>query len=273
MRIFIDKIANYKVKIEKHYSDDVFSFTLETPNLFEQRFQLFKDKYSDEETRTKEVIEGERKRNGYDQIGDNESLMELNMKHVYGADKYFTNGQTLISLLQVEEGFELGIHKSLGIFSEYFYETPLLGQFSLSNLRTKRYKVFEKAESEIMSILSKIEIIRIPIEHDSNINFLEIRKVYPSTYFFTLNHQTIVRTAEYYGDWIDKITDEVIKTFKPLLIKCCKNCKHFKFSAMSHDMSGGSTGYCFLVREKLEEITVPESTTGIWNWCSKFEIK
>lgn len=118
MKISIDKITNYKVEIEKHYSDDVFSFTLEIPNLFEQRFQLFKEKYSNEETRIKEAIERESKRNGYDQIGDSESLMKLNMKHVYGADKYFTNGQNLVSLLKDEEGFELGVHKNLNIFSD-----------------------------------------------------------------------------------------------------------------------------------------------------------
>lgn len=273
MKIAIDKITNYKVEIEKHYSDDVFSFTLEIPNLFEQRFQLFKEKYSNEETRIKEAIERESKRNGYDQIGDSESLMKLNMKHVYGADKYFTNGQTLVSLLKDEEGFELGVHKNLNIFSDYFYDSPLLGQFSLSNLRLKRYKIYEKAELEIMNILSKIETIRIPIEHDSERDFLEIREVYPSTYFFTLNNRTVARTTEYNGDWIDKVTDEVIEFYKPLQIKCCKNCIHFKFSGMSHDMSGGFTGYCFLVREKLKEITVPESTTGIWNWCSKYEKK
>ena len=33
------------------------------------------------------------------------------MKHVYGADKFFTNGQILVSMLRDEEGFELGIHK------------------------------------------------------------------------------------------------------------------------------------------------------------------
>lgn len=273
MKISIDKIANYRVANKEHYSDDVFSFTLEIPNLFEQRFQLFQEKYSNEETRIKEAIERERKRNGYDQIGDSESLMKLNMKHVYGADRYFTNGQRLVSLLKNDKDFELGVHKNLNIFSDYFYDNPLLGQFSLSNLRLRRYRVFEKAELEIMRILSKIETIRIPIEHDSDRDFLEIREVYPSTYYFTLNNRTVVRSTEYNGDWIDKVTDEVIGSYKPLQIKCCKNCKHFKFSGMSYDMSGGFTGYCFLVRRKLEEIEVPESTTGIWNWCSKFEKK
>ena len=195
------------------------------------------------------------------------------MKHVYGADKYITNGQNLVTLLEVEGEFELGIHKNLNAFSHYFYNSPLFGQFSLSNLRLKRYKILEKAESEIMKILSKIETTRIPIEHSSDRGFMEIREVYPLTYFFTLNNLTIVRTTEYNGDSIDKITEEAIETFKPHQIICCKNCKHFKFSGMSHDMSGGFAGYCFLVREKLDEPTVTESTTRIWNWCSKFEIK
>lgn len=273
MKISIAKIANYKVKIEEHYSDDVFSFTLKIPNLFEQRFQLFQDKYSNEETRVKEAIGIEVKRNGYDQIGDNKSLMRLNMRHVYGAEKYFTNGQSLVSLLKDEDGFELGIHKNLNIFSAYFYDNPTLSQLSLSNLKLKRYKILEKAESQIMNILSKIETIRIPIEHDSDRGFLEIQEVYPSTYYFTLNNRTVIKKTEYNGAWIDKVTDEVIEYFKPQQIKCCKNCKHFKFSGMSYDMSAGFTGYCFLVREKLKEITIPESTTDIWNWCSKFEKK
>ncbi len=161
----------------------------------------------------------------------------------------------------------------MNTFSNYFYDTPALGQFSLINLRPEKYKVFEKVESEIVKILSKIETIRIPIEHDSDRDFIEIRQVYPSTYYFSSNNRTIVRKTEYNGDWIDKISDEVFDSFKLINIKCCKNCKYFQFSGMSHDMSGGFTGYCNLIKTKLEEITVQESTTNIWNWCSKFETK
>lgn len=271
MKIAIDKITNYNIEIDKYYSDDIFSFKLDIPNLFEQNFQLFKQKYLNDKTKIKEALDRECKKNGYNRISDNESLMKINMKHVYSADKYFTNGQKLASISKSGEGFEIGIHKNLNTFSNYFYDDPLFGQFSLSNLKLKKYKILEKAESEIMRILSNIEITRVPIEHDSDRDFLEIRKVYPSTYYFTLNNRTIVKTTEYKGEWIDKITDDIIELFKPHIIKCCKNCKHFKFSGMSYDMSGGFTGYCFLVREKLEEITVEESTTGIWNWCSGFE--
>lgn len=273
MKITIDNIVNYDIEIDKYYSNDIFSFNLAIPNLFEQRFQLVNEKYLNKETRVAIAIKKECILNDYDQIGDIKSIMKLNMKHVYSADKYFTNGQNLISLLKDEEGFELGIHKNLKTFANYFFDTPNFNQLSLSDLRIKKYEVIEKAESEIMRILSKIETTRIPIENATNGEFLEIRKIYPSTYFFTSNNQTIIKKTAYKGDWIDKVTKDAIEFYKPLQIKCCLNCKHFDFSAMSHDSSGGFTGYCFIVREKLKEVTVNASTSNIWNWCSKFEIK
>ncbi len=273
MKIGIAKIADYTIEVDQYYSNDIFSFRLAIPGLFEERLALFKQRHLHKETRVTMAIEEEARVKGYDKIGDIEFLVALNMTHVYRANSYFTNGQTVISLLKVEKGYEVGIHKSLKIFANYFYQTPNFYYLSLADLNIKKYEVLEKAESEIMKLLSTIEITRIPVEDGADSSCLTIRKVYPSTYYFSLNNQTIIRETAYQGAWIDKITKEVIELFKPRQVNCCLNCKHFRFSGMSHDSSVGTKGYCFFVREKMETVTVNESITSIWNWCSKFEVK
>ena len=140
-----------------------------------------------------------------------EEIMNTNLEHVYGASRYYTNGQKLISIIFRENKYELAIHKSLQTFTNYFYNNPMFSQFSIQNLRTKKYNTKEKAETEIMNVLSKIEVTRIPTEHDSNRDFLEIRKVHPSTNIFSIGQQAIIRKTQYKGDWIDKITKEVIE--------------------------------------------------------------
>lgn len=270
MQIAIDRIANYRVEVEKYYSDDIFSFKLAGPALFEQRFQRFREQYADESTRLREQMTRARQQHGYGPAGDDESLMHLNMRHVYDAGRYLTNGQCIVSIRADDDGFELGVHNDLGAFSGFFHDNPIFGRFSLSDTRLERYQVLEKAELEALNILSRIEITRIPAEHESESTFLEIRKVYPLTYFFTLNNRTIARTLGQHA-YIDMVTEEVMASFKPFQVKCCKNCKYFKFSGMSYDMSGGFSGYCHWVIEQLRQTYPSETTTRIWNWCSKFE--
>ncbi|MFK8105196.1 MAG: hypothetical protein AB8G15_21970 [Saprospiraceae bacterium] len=273
MKIAIEKIVDYEIEVDQYYSNDIFSFRLAIPTLYEQRLQLYKEQHLNKNTQVAMAIEKECTLKGYDQIGNIENLVELNLAHVYRAAKYFTNGQTVISLLKTAKGYEVGIHKNMKIFAYYFYSKPILNQLSLADLDVKKYEVLEKAEAEIMKVLSMVEVTRIPLKGSSNTSSLVIRKVYPRTYFFHFNTQTIIRETDYNGYWIDKLTKEMIELCKPLEVGCCLNCKHFRFSGMSHSSSGGVTGYCFLVREKLDVVTVNESTTKIWNWCSKFEVK
>lgn len=60
-----------------------------------------------------------------------------------------------------------------------------------------------------------------------------------------------------------------IELNKPYEIETCLNCKHLQFSGMSHGMSGGTKGYCSLVRNQLIEKSVKEQVTNIWSRCSK----
>jgi hypothetical protein len=62
-------------------------------------------------------------------------------------------------------------------------------------------------------------------------------------------------------------------SIKPRKAICCIECEHFQFSGMSHDMSGGHTGYCQLMISKLKEPNVKQSITKSTNSCSQFKRK
>ncbi|MBK6497386.1 MAG: hypothetical protein IPG00_04150 [Saprospiraceae bacterium] len=100
----------------------------------------------------------------------------------------------------------------------------------------------------------------------------KIQEVYPENFKMTLSDGSEILIIER-SDSNLSVNEQIIELNKPNEIETCLNCINFQFSGMSHEMSGGSTGYCFLVRDQLIEKSVKEQMTNIWSRCSKFKMK
>ncbi|HRI62133.1 MAG TPA: hypothetical protein PK228_20475, partial [Saprospiraceae bacterium] len=151
-------------------------------------------------------------------------------------------------------------------FVDYFNRVPMFSQFSLSNLKLNSYRLLEKAELEILRVLSELTVQRIPVIRGEDIEHMEILKTYPYKHTFSYGDKTLyIHENEAYH--MHSASTEVINWMKPLVLKCCRNCVFFQYSGMSLDMSGGNAGYCKLPLNQTAESIV----TNIWNWCDKFE--
>ena len=128
-------------------------------------------------------------------------------------------------------------------------------------------------ESEVVGSLSFLEVQRIALEHDSNLDYMEIQKVHLSDYILRYGDIQKQLNLKYEGPTFDTEFKEFLNSIKPRKAICCFECKHFQFSGMSHSMSSGHTGYCQLMRSKLKESNVKQSITSITLSCSQFERK
>ncbi|MBK8193469.1 MAG: hypothetical protein IPK76_09735 [Lewinellaceae bacterium] len=177
----------------------------------------------------------------------------------------------MLSLVKTDKGYEIGKHHSLQYFAGSFYNSIGVPSLKLESFQLETYQLKEIAETEMLEELSAVEIIRIPTLHDSDFDYIEARFVYPFTYHFKFNGIEISRTEGYPLPNLDTISVEIIQALKPKVLKCCRNCTHFKYSGMSYDMSGGRAGYCNVFTERLDKEHAREAVTNIWQWCDHFK--
>lgn len=243
------------------------------PDIYDERWSLYLEQLEKENSITKSYLEKEIIGKYYDKIGSRDEIVKINFKHCFKADYYYSNGQKIISVIENEGGFEMGVHKSNKHFTDLFYPHAGFAILSLESCFVKSYETKEKLESEIVGVLSNIEVQRIPLEHDSNIDYMEVQKVHLSDYLLRYDKIQKQLNLKYEGPTFDMEFEKFLKAIKPRKAICCMECTHFQFSGMSHSMSGGHTGYCQLMRKKLNEPNVGQSITNITNHCSKFERK
>jgi len=271
MKIIIEKIAKADLEIIKYLSDDIFAFKLNSWDLFDKGIEAYKEKLTRNDRGGIQYIDDEILRNKLNEFGTREELIQINLNHVFRAERYYTNGQKLISILKKDERYEIGIHKDIRRFAGYFYDTPMFADFSLKYFKMQSYEVFEKVEAEIGRALSNIEVKRIPIRGSNQNGSLEIRKVYPLSYVFRYEGKEFTHTLGEGNLNTDRITTQIINDIKPNILQCCRNCTYFQYSGMSYGMDGAA-GYCQLLREKVKEPSVKETLNNLWDWCGEFEI-
>lgn len=269
MRIEIDKILTYELK-DKHYlSDYLLRFKLESGDLFSQKLATYKKQAGDADDKFLPHLEKEYLTKRYNRFGTRDELMEKNLNHVFNADYYYTNGQKIVTMIIREDGYEIGIHNNIDLFARNFFLNHLFSYFSLSDLKLDSYEVFNFAEAQIAFILSELTIKRVPTLHDSNMDYLDVFEYYPYETAFRYGNKEIKKSHSLIYS-MDEISLDIIKWLRPVVLKCCRNCKHFEYSGMALE-AGGNAGYCKMSYNQLLEKSVGQSLTNVWNWCEKFE--
>jgi len=273
MKIVFEDIAKYKIEVIEYLNDSIMKFKIEMPDIYDDRWELYLEQLNKENSSTKKFIDNEIVGRYYDKIGTRDEIVKINFRHCFQANYYYSNGQKIISVVESQNGYEIGIHKSNKHFTDFFYPHSSFAVLSLENCKVQTYETKEKLESEIVSKLSFLEVQRIALEHDSNIDYMEVQKVHLSDYILRYGHNQKQLNLKYEGPTFDTEFKEFLKSIEPRKAICCIECKHFQFSGMSHSMSGGHSGYCQLMRSKLKEPNVKQSITNITLSCSNFERK
>lgn len=272
MKIKIDKIGLVPVRINRYINEELFSFSLDLPpNFYQRKLNDFDKVFAAPESSTKKFLTHKLSGNWLPPETTVEEIMSMNFNHIFRATEYFTNGQKIASLLDTGHGYEIAFHNDIKVFEGYFWPAATFAQFSISSFRTETFKVYEKAIAEIIKYLSKIEIIRISIDYESKGGFLEIKAIHPLGYVFKLDGNEVYKEVDI-ANSLDRITQDISEWVKPNVLKCCLKCVNFAFSGMSHDMSGGASGYCSYIMGKAPDADVRQSITHIWSVCDKFEV-
>lgn len=198
-----------------------------------------------------------------------EEYFEKAFQHLFNADFYYTNGQNLISLKKIEN-WEIVSYDSVFNFSIYHSTYYPFNYNPLGRTKNSEYIIFEQAEQKIFEELNNIRTVYLPLSGLSTET--TIQEIYPDNCIMTLPDGSKFFLSKKSETDIS-VNEQIVEHNKPYEIETCLNCEHFQFSGMSHDMSGGTTGYCFLVRNQLLEKSVKEQVTNIWSKCTKFKMK
>lgn len=266
MKIDLNNISNFELKDKSYLSNNVMRFKLELDELYQHHSKTFTTKYEeDKEYQAKVNSDFKELEN---QLNTNpKEYFEKAFQHLFYADFYYTNGQNLISLKK-NENWEIVSYDSVFNFSIYHSTYYPFNYNPLGRTKNHEFKIFEQAEQKIFEELNTLKIVSLPISGNSA--EIKIQEVYPNNCIMTFIDGTKVFLYKK-NETDSSVNEQIVELNKPNVIETCLNCEHFQFSGMSHDMSGGTTGYCFLVRNQLEEKSVKEQVTNIWSRCSKFK--
>lgn len=269
MQVAIDTIGDYPLLDIDHLSDSMIRFRIDATKAYKQKIAELEMLFFSRDT-CNDYRHALTALNLKERRTDWQHLV-LDMKLLLLADFYYTNGQEVFLLLKEEKGWKVGKIKSIYHFadSRYLFDPEHLSY--LTALDLPAFPIFESAEFYIIEQLEKIQVLRLPLDNGTGIF---IRMLYPNHLRVDFgNGSSRLFTTDSY-DWASQ---EMEKQTAPHRLRTCLNCRNFQFSGMSHSMSSGSKGYCFLIKEQLERITPDtfpqQAITHIWNWCSGFEAR
>jgi len=268
MKIDLSNILKFELKDKAYLSNNVLRFKLELDELYNYHKSAFNNKY-ETDTEYQLKVDSDFSNLKTDKYSSAKTFFEKAFNHLFKAEYYYTNGQNLISLRK-GENWEIVSYETVFNYSTFLSKYYPFNYNPIGKTNNSQYQIFEQAEQKIYEELSNLKTVTLPLggtNHEA-----KLQEVYPENFKMTLPNGSevfIIQKSE--SDL--SVNEQIVELIKPNEIETCLNCIHFQFSGMSHDMSGGSTGYCFLVRNQLIEKSVKEQMTNIWSRCSKFKMK
>lgn len=265
------KIGLYDYEIIKNLGSDIHEISINYPkDILSTKIKEFKDRKSSKSEYIDSFIKSLKK------IGFVENLDEVmlsNIDHIFNSERYYIGGNEVITVSKKEEKYLMAVHKRSGFTS--FHSSP--GFFTTTSFKEKRIYDFVSElsmELEVIKILSNQPVTIIPINNDES-EHTAIRHLSSGETEFKYKGITHTeKISSYYGPSFDEVLERFIIQIKPSVLKCCLNCTNFQFSGMSHDMSGGTTGYCsLLLSNPNNRKGVKDRITHITSWCQSFTEK
>lgn len=179
------------------------------------------------------------------EVCDVAGLVRRTLAHTVDPPAIYSNGQQVLTLVELRSGrYELAAHASprelVGYCADYSACTPLEpGQCGW-------FASMEAAETHAFAVLRNIVQNEFALADARTGAALEgsvwLQKL-DSGRCWLLRHGDVVRRFRIGARGEPR---EVLRRLDigGACVRCCATCAHFRFSGMSHDMSGGHAGYC-----------------------------
>lgn len=185
-------------------------------------------------------------------------LLRLNIQHATTALRHVTNGQATVTLLQLTDGtFSVAQHEHLELF---IGDLEFLGLPSLVPDRLEHSRTQTDAQAMACSWLSEVKAHSVSVRVQGQPAAMTWR-LWGTTQgpnghsrlglVLTLGGRSVWAEVE---PWIGAerepyaVINNLSKYFPGVEAATCATCRHFAFSRMSGDMSGGWAGYCSLAQ-------------------------
>ena len=153
MKINITKIGEFELLKKEYLSDSIFRFKINSANRFSVKVEELHKNLSEPQNKSIQFLKNSIAKNNYEGLGTVEELMIKNLTHSLKADWYYTNGQEIISILKIDQGWEIGKFGKIFDFQNAISEYYPMCKFGLKTMKLESYKIFEKAELLIMTLM------------------------------------------------------------------------------------------------------------------------
>ena len=264
MKVDFDKIGEFELLEKELVFDSMLRFRINGQERYQKKVAEFKQKLNEPGNREVEHLKG--------RFGGSLKMaakgMAVNLAHALRADWYYTNGQNICSILQTEEGWQVGEFGKIARFKSAISAYYSMSDISLRSLDLQTYELWEQAEAAVCEHLRTLEAIRLPLLEGGEVI---VQRMYPNKAWVYLGGAQPKELEV--GDYLVKFSEAIEAMIAPDGIRACMKCEHFRFSGMAYDMSGGSKGYCSYFRDQIEKPAHKDTVTHIWNWCRQFQLR
>jgi hypothetical protein len=179
------------------------------------------------------------------QVRDVATLIRRTLAHMVNPLAIYSNGQFMLTLVELESGgYELARHGNARDLVEYCsIYSPCL---PLESGQCQWFAHVEAAETNAFATLRRILLEEFALADKRTGEALE-----GSVWLQSLGGDRC--WLLHHGDTVQRVRigargepREVLRGLDlgTACVRCCATCAHFRFSGMSHDMSGGRAGYC-----------------------------
>lgn len=268
-KVYISKVEDYEVLNIKQWDGDIIEFNLDSKTLFDKYLTEFRTKNSIEGNKEIEFLLVRARCMGILPEKIESKLME-NLHHIFQADKYFTNGQLVITMVQKVGVYYVRLPVEIFNFASCFAPHPALSQFISDRIPALKFMSYKKAELFILNQLSITKSKKVPVLNHQKISHVEIMSIYPNIRAFKIGDLEYQREEQNHNE-VDNNNLQLIVDLKPAVLKCCRNCANFELIDVNVTEIGGKvTGICKLL--KAESLLPNEIATQSLNWCGDFEV-
>lgn len=177
-----------------------------------------------------------------------QDLLRLNIRHVTGAERHYTNGQATVTCVGTDGGLSVALHSDMELQSDF---RPSFAASALDLVTDER-----QARSLAARWLAEAEERDVPVLVDGKPQTLKWRTwgAVPGPHGYRT--RGLVLTVAGHSVWTQlddcpgarfeayAVVNRLPKILPGVEADTCATCRSFRFSGMSRDMSGGRIGYC-----------------------------
>lgn len=210
-------------------------------------------------------------------LSDWRDLVRLNIRHATEAQRHFTNGQGLVTVVEVAGGaYSLAAHSDLREFLNDVLPQPSMIPEHMAIVHSEDEQVRAAREW-----LSQYEEIAVAVSTEGHSEIMRWRSWGSAPAGHGYRRSGLVLSLKGRQVWTElnrwpgaRLSPYVVvntlgAVFPAARAETCGTCRHFAFSGMSRDMSGDWRGYCLheSMQSQARESPVRRNTVSVVDRC------